>query len=69
MPPFGPAQTPATLFTPLYDSALRHPVFFTPHLKKPPFPLPQEASQGWSPVANGYVLENMKIEVAGKTKL
>ncbi|KAI8942723.1 hypothetical protein NX059_000771 [Plenodomus lindquistii] len=69
MPPFGPPQTPATFFTPLYDSAVRHPVFFTQNLKKPPFPLPQAASQGWSPVANGYIHEQQKAEAAGKTKL
>ncbi|CAN9219212.1 unnamed protein product [Alternaria alternata] len=69
MPPFGPPQTPATFFTPVYDSAIRHPVFFTQNLKKPPFPIPQAASQGWSPVASGYVMEQRRAEVTGKTKL
>ncbi|KAF2855836.1 hypothetical protein T440DRAFT_164755 [Plenodomus tracheiphilus IPT5] len=69
MPPFGPPQTPATFFTPLYDSAVRHPVFFTQNLKKPPFPIPQAASQGYNPVADGYIHEQRKAEAAGKTKL
>ncbi|KAH6882716.1 hypothetical protein BKA58DRAFT_23655 [Alternaria rosae] len=69
MPPFGPPQTPATFFTPVYDSAIRHPVFFTQNLKKPPFPIPQVASQGCSPVASGYVMEQRRAEVTGKTKL
>ncbi|CAE7200814.1 hypothetical protein PTNB73_06013 [Pyrenophora teres f. teres] len=70
MPPFGPAQTPATFFTPVYDSAIRHPVFFTQNLKKPPFPIPQVAAQSWNPVASGYVAEQRRSgEVAGKTKL
>ncbi|KAL7778638.1 hypothetical protein CFE70_008139 [Pyrenophora teres f. teres 0-1] len=70
MPPFGPAQTPATFFTPVYDSAIRHPVFFTQNLKKPPFPIPQVAAHSWNPVASGYVAEQRRSgEVAGKTKL
>ncbi|KAH9882129.1 hypothetical protein J1614_001301 [Plenodomus biglobosus] len=69
MPPFGPPQTPATYFTPLYDSAVRHPVFFTSNLRKPPFPIPQAANQGWNPVANGYIHEQRKAEAVGKTKL
>jgi hypothetical protein len=69
MPPFGPPQTPATFFTPVYDSAIRHPVFFTQNLKKPPFPIPQVASQGWNPVASGYVMEQRRVQVTGKTKL
>ncbi|KAF1838065.1 hypothetical protein BDW02DRAFT_565328 [Decorospora gaudefroyi] len=70
MPPFGPPQTPPSFFTPLYDSAVRHPVFFTQTLKKPPFPIPHGASQGWNPVASGYIVERRRGEVvAGKTKL
>ena len=70
MPPFGPAHTPATFFTPVYDSAIRHPVFFTQNLKKPPFPIPQFAAQSWNPVASGYVAEQRRSEaVTGKTKL
>ncbi|RMZ72643.1 hypothetical protein GMOD_00007655 [Pyrenophora seminiperda CCB06] len=70
MPPFGPTQTPATFFTPVYDSAIRHPVFFTQHLKKPPFPIPQAAAQSWNPVASGYVAEQRRNgEIVGKTKL
>ncbi|CAO2654891.1 Nn.00g116240.m01.CDS01 [Neocucurbitaria sp. VM-36] len=69
MPPFGPAQTPATFFTPLYDSAIRHPVFFTQNLKKPPFPIPQNTSQGWNPVASGYIMEQKRAEATGRTKL
>ncbi|EOA86877.1 hypothetical protein ACJQWK_08436 [Exserohilum turcicum] len=69
MPPFGPLQTPATFFTPVYDSAIRHPVFFTQNLKKPPFPIPQVASQGWNPVANGYIMEQRRADAPGKTKL
>ncbi|CBX93996.1 predicted protein [Plenodomus lingam JN3] len=69
MPPFGPPHNPATFFTPPYDSAVRHPVFFTSNLRKPPFPIPQAASQGWNPVANGYIHEQRKAEAIGKTKL
>ncbi|KAH7394954.1 hypothetical protein DE146DRAFT_66367 [Phaeosphaeria sp. MPI-PUGE-AT-0046c] len=67
MPPFPPAQAPPQFF---YDSAIRHPVFFTQNLKKPPFPIPQIASQGWSPVANGYVMEQQRtLNKDPKTKL
>jgi hypothetical protein len=69
MPPFGPPQTPATFFAPVYDSAIRHPVFFTQNLKKPPFPIPQVASQGYNPVASGYIMEQRRVEEAGRTKL
>ncbi|KAG9194685.1 hypothetical protein G6011_04720 [Alternaria panax] len=69
MPPFGPPKTPATFFTPVYDSAIRHPVFFTQNLKKPPFPIPQGASQASNPVASGYVMEQRRAEVMGRTKL
>jgi hypothetical protein len=67
MPPFRPTQAPASSF---YDSAIRHPVFFTQNLKKPPFPLPNIASQGWSPVASGYIMEQQRaMSVEPKTKL
>lgn len=71
MPPSASPQQLAmtNMFTPLYDSAIRHPVFFTQTLKKPPFPIPQVASQGWSPVASGYIAEQKKIEANGRTKL
>jgi hypothetical protein len=69
MPPFGPPQTPATFFAPVYDSAIRHPVFFTQNLKKPPFPIPQITSQGYHPVASGYIMEQRRVEEAGRTKL
>ncbi|KAF2188104.1 hypothetical protein K469DRAFT_748481 [Zopfia rhizophila CBS 207.26] len=77
MPLFGPAQSHLFLGKPmgpapnLYDSALRHPVFFTEQLRKPPFPIPEIASQEWSPVASGYVMENRKTDGTGipKTKL
>ncbi|ORY18287.1 hypothetical protein BCR34DRAFT_621435 [Clohesyomyces aquaticus] len=65
LPLFAPARNPS-----FYDSAVRHPVFFTEQLRKPPFPIPSMASQGWNPAANGYVLE--KARVAGgeaRTKL
>ncbi|OAL04155.1 hypothetical protein IQ06DRAFT_324587 [Phaeosphaeriaceae sp. SRC1lsM3a] len=67
MPPHQPAHAPAHSF---YDSAIRHPVFFTQNLKKPPFPIPQIASQGWSPVANGYIMEQQRaMNKDPKTKL
>lgn len=67
VPPFPPRQPSASAF---YDSAVRHPVFFTQNLKKPPFPIPQIASQGWSPVANGYIMEQHRAMASEpKTKL
>ncbi|KAF2739017.1 hypothetical protein EJ04DRAFT_458421 [Polyplosphaeria fusca] len=55
----------------LYDSAIRHPVFFTDQLRKPPFPIPEMPCQGWSPVASGYVLEQKRDDRSGspRTKL
>ncbi|KAH7050074.1 hypothetical protein B0J12DRAFT_573707 [Macrophomina phaseolina] len=56
MPPY-----PRLSSTPLsqhYDISVRHPVFFSPALRKPPFPLPHAASEGVNPVAHGYVVEN-----------
>jgi hypothetical protein len=62
--PFSPPRD-------FYDSATRHPVFFTDALRKPPFPIPQMASQGWNPVASGYIMEQRKREgdIGPKTKL
>jgi hypothetical protein len=59
----GPAHS-------FYDSAIRHPVFFTQNLKKPPFPIPQIPCQGWSPVASGYIMEQQQaLKTQPKTKL
>ena len=80
MPPFGAAsQNQAIRLRPvpmgppaaLYDSAVRHPVFFTQQLIKPPFPIPQVPSQGFNPVANGYIMETRKpnMDANPKTKL
>ncbi|EKG20975.1 hypothetical protein MPH_01700 [Macrophomina phaseolina MS6] len=60
-PPSGPLLQPRLSSTPLsqhYDISVRHPVFFSPALRKPPFPLPHAASEGVNPVAHGYVVEN-----------
>ncbi|KAH7089063.1 hypothetical protein FB567DRAFT_323888 [Paraphoma chrysanthemicola] len=65
MPPNG--ALPAS---PFFDAATRHPVFFTQNLRKPPFPIPQIASQGWSPVASGYIMEQQRaLRSEPKTKL
>ncbi|KAF2248818.1 hypothetical protein BU26DRAFT_483872 [Trematosphaeria pertusa] len=71
MPPFSPAAPMLPTQRMVYDSAVRHPVFFTEQLRKPPFPIPQIASQGWSPVASGYIQEQRKADASGipKTKL
>ncbi|KAF3043113.1 hypothetical protein E8E11_008740 [Didymella keratinophila] len=61
-PPSIPAQN-------LYDAATRHPVFFTHNLRKPPFPIPQLPSQGWNPVANGYIQERGAVGTVPRTKL
>jgi hypothetical protein len=55
----------------LYDSAVRHPVFFTESLRKPPFPIPAMGSHGFSPVAMGYINETRKMGMNNglKTKL
>ncbi|KAL5114821.1 hypothetical protein ACEQ8H_007314 [Pleosporales sp. CAS-2024a] len=67
MPPSLPRPGVAPAF---YDSAVRHPVFFTQNLKKPPFPIPPIASQGWSPVANGYIMEQQPaMNAEPRTKL
>ncbi|KAF2121581.1 hypothetical protein BDV96DRAFT_217337 [Lophiotrema nucula] len=72
MPPFMSAPS-APLFPPraMYDSAVRHPVFFTEQLRKPPFPIPEMACHGWNPVANGYILEQKRRDAnaAPRTKL
>ncbi|KAF1924286.1 uncharacterized protein M421DRAFT_103897 [Didymella exigua CBS 183.55] len=52
-----------------YDAATRHPVFFTNNLRKPPFPIPQIPSHGWSPVANGYIQERERTQGGSGTKL
>jgi hypothetical protein len=69
MPPT--ASRPATFFPSqsFYDSAVRHPVFFTETLRKLPFPIPNMASHGWSPVASGYIKEQGRVEGNGRTKL
>lgn len=82
MPPFQPLATPSRPQSSLshlasaplyqqYDSAVRHPVFFTDRLRKPPFPLPGERSSSVSPVAHGYVMEKRRTSAgaAGQTKL
>jgi len=60
MPPFAASKA-------FYDSAVRHPVFFTTQLRKPPFPMPQLPTKGWNPVASGYVKESENRVL--KTKL
>jgi len=71
--PLQPLQTrnPSALASRAYDSAVRHPVFFTNQLRKPPFPLSQNAAHGVNPVAFGYVLECRRPDAAagGRTKL
>ncbi|KAF2873303.1 hypothetical protein BDV95DRAFT_627267 [Massariosphaeria phaeospora] len=71
MPPFGPARNSLLPAHAMYDSAVRHPVFFTENLRKSPFPIPSMGSHGWSPVACGYIMEQRKAELNGmpKTKL
>ncbi|KAF2688218.1 hypothetical protein K458DRAFT_294350 [Lentithecium fluviatile CBS 122367] len=59
MHPFA-ASSPFSPPRAFYDSAIRHPVFFTETLRKPPFPIPAVASQGWSPVASGYIMEERR---------
>ncbi|KAJ4296918.1 hypothetical protein N0V90_006966 [Kalmusia sp. IMI 367209] len=59
MPPF---TAPLAMPRNLYDSAVRHPVFFTEQLRKPPFPIPVAATQGWNPAASGYILEQRRAE-------
>ncbi|KAF2631276.1 hypothetical protein BU25DRAFT_428973 [Macroventuria anomochaeta] len=65
-----PARTAPSFPThSFYDAATRHPVFFTNNLRKPPFPIPQMPSQGWNPVANGYIQEREKATGGSGTKL
>lgn len=54
---------------PLYNPALRHPVFFTESLRKPPFPLPFSSAHSFSfsPVAAGYVLEQRRLPAGRAT--
>lgn len=66
MPPHKAHLLPSQSF---YDAATRHPVFFTNSLRKPPFPIPQIPSHGWSPVANGYIQEKKKTQSGPGTKL
>ncbi|KAK5695071.1 hypothetical protein LTR17_024656 [Elasticomyces elasticus] len=56
----GPALT-------LYNPALVHPVFFSESWRKPPFPLPINAS--FNPVAAGYVFGNGRPRSDSMTKL
>ncbi|OAG10217.1 uncharacterized protein CC84DRAFT_1084440, partial [Paraphaeosphaeria sporulosa] len=69
MPPFS--SSPLVPPRNVYDSAVRHPVFFTEQLRKAPFPIPTAATHGWNPVASGYIFEQRKAEANGipKTKL
>ncbi|OCL11677.1 hypothetical protein AOQ84DRAFT_286716 [Glonium stellatum] len=78
MPPFGPMPQAPMLQSRVtgfmqhqYDSATRHPVFFTEQLRKPPFPLPEDASRGLNPVAHGYITENRRPDAGtgGRIKL
>jgi hypothetical protein len=41
-----------------FDPAKCHPVFFTPTLRKPPFPMFGPGTAFSNPVAMGYVTEN-----------
>ncbi|KAF2273040.1 uncharacterized protein EI97DRAFT_461476 [Westerdykella ornata] len=53
-----------------YNSAIRHPVFFTSQLRKLPFPVPQVGSLASNPVASGYVEERRRDMSTGTgTKL
>jgi hypothetical protein len=69
VPPF--ASSPLIPPRNLYDSAVRHPVFFTEQLRKPPFPIPTVATYGWNPVASGYIFEQRRAEANSipRTKL
>ncbi|GAB7346810.1 hypothetical protein MBLNU459_g1908t1 [Dothideomycetes sp. NU459] len=69
MPPYGPAQAPAQLPPPPFNSATRHPVFFTDGLRKPPFPLPLFPAGGFHPVATGYVFDPKSFHPSSSTKL
>ncbi|KIW01976.1 uncharacterized protein PV09_06811 [Verruconis gallopava] len=52
-----PALTLRTAFQP-FDPAKCHPVFFTPALRKPPFPMIGFNNGLVNPVAFGYIAEN-----------
>jgi hypothetical protein len=69
--PSTPAHMQSFPSRTLYDSAVRHPVFFTESLRKPPFPIPAMGSHGFSPVAMGYINETRKTGMNNelKTKL
>ncbi|KAF2838706.1 hypothetical protein M501DRAFT_935448 [Patellaria atrata CBS 101060] len=69
MPPF---VLPSHTLSPLQSySSTRHPVFFTDSFRRPPFPLPPDASRGQSPIAHGYIYEPKRPVQAGngQTKL
>jgi hypothetical protein len=57
MPPMLLQQPPFVAY-PAFDPAKCHPVFFTPALRKPPFPLFGPGHSMVNPVAFGYVAEN-----------
>jgi len=69
--PWNQIEAMPSYYPSFYNPAIRHPVFFTNQLRKPPFPIPKIASSGWSPVAAGYVEEIKKGEGKGShvTKL
>ena len=70
MPPSASPVIPLHPIILSYNSATRHPVFFTPDLRKAPFPLPIFPAAGFHPVATGYVLEQRKVLSDGSaTKL
>ncbi|KAF1347132.1 hypothetical protein BDV97DRAFT_233657 [Delphinella strobiligena] len=50
-----------------YNSATRHPVFFTPNVRKPPFPLPYFTAAACHPVAAGYVFEQPTVAPSATT--
>ncbi|KAF1810495.1 hypothetical protein P152DRAFT_401372 [Eremomyces bilateralis CBS 781.70] len=55
-PSLKPPTMPIT--TPVFDSATRHPVFFTHNLRRPPFPMP--AGSAAHPVSWGYIFDKKK---------
>lgn len=69
-----PFRTPIGPMAASYDSAHRHPVFFTERYRKPPFTLPDGGGAGgiFNPVAQGYIFEGSRrpgSTVEGRTKL
>ncbi|KAK4986917.1 hypothetical protein LTR50_004959 [Elasticomyces elasticus] len=69
--PTSPSHPPTGPPIPAHNPATRHPVFFTEHLRKSPFPLPFDACRGFSPVAAGYIFDARRSAAvaAGRTKL